>query len=137
MQVRPVGRWKKRSYREILLTARKFNSEADISGLLLYAEGNFLQILEGDEERVNTLYAKIEMDHRHTGLIRLMEFHSNERNFPDWTMGYKRLSRQEMESSIPGYSDFFKGKEISQKMKDRVNAAIWTMLMSFRKIVNA
>lgn len=121
---------------DILQKARNHNSRVDISGLLLYAEGNFLQILEGDEDQVNALYDKIEKDRRHTGMIRLMTLRSDERNFPDWSMGYKRISSQDLEASVPGFSDFFHSKAVSQNMKDKMNAAIWTMLTSFRKIVN-
>ncbi len=122
---------------EILREARSNNESAGISGLLLYANGNFLQVLEGEQESVMDLVHRIERDNRHHGIIRLMEFTSNERSFPDWSMGYKQLSVSEMEGALPGYNNIFKSQAISDDIQERVKVSVWTLLKSFRKIVNA
>ncbi len=45
--------------RALLATCRKNNAELGVTGMLLYKDGNFMQVLEGDEEAVRGLYEKI------------------------------------------------------------------------------
>lgn len=122
--------------KEILKEARINNEKLGISGLLLYANGNFLQVLEGNRALVLGLVDRIEQDPRHHGVIRLMEFTTTERSFPDWSMGYKRLSTDEWDSALPGYNNIFKSQATSDGIRNRAKAAVWTLLTSFRKIVN-
>ncbi|MEM8484457.1 MAG: BLUF domain-containing protein [Bacteroidota bacterium] len=121
---------------EILNEARCNNKASGISGLLLYANGNFLQILEGSEASVMNLVHRIEQDNRHHGIIRLMEFRSSERSFPEWSMGYRQLSAGEMEGALPGYINIFKSQAIADEIQAKVKQSVWTLLMSFRQIVN-
>ena len=78
---------------DILATARRENARLDISGLLLYLDGNFLQVLEGREADVRRLYAAIEKDTRHRGLVVLHAEPAKERVFAGWSMGYYRPDR--------------------------------------------
>lgn len=78
--------------RDILEEARTFNLEHNITGLLLFHDGEFIQILEGDDEDVKDIYVKIKEDHRHR-LVRLLETSPiPNRTFPDWQMAFKPLS---------------------------------------------
>lgn len=63
------------------------NNERDkITGLLILSGDQFLQVLEGDSDRVNELYAKIVKDERHRD-VRLISFEQiSERYFADWAM---------------------------------------------------
>ncbi|UZN05216.1 BLUF domain-containing protein [Cellulomonas sp. S1-8] len=73
---------------KILENARKNNSSAHVSGVLLFDRNYFLQCLEGGREALTTLFARIAADERHTH-VTLMSMHEiGERDFPDWTMGY-------------------------------------------------
>ncbi len=91
--------------RALLETCRENNSRQDITGLLLYKEGNFMQVLEGDEELVQGLHAKISRDPRHNGLLTLLQGAVAEREFPDWSMGFRDLDSPEIRA-LPGYNDF-------------------------------
>ena len=86
-------------------TCRKNNAELGVTGMLLYKDGNFMQVLEGDEEAVRGLYARIAADPRHRGEITLQEGFAEGRQFPDWSMGFRDLNSPE-ERSAPGYSEF-------------------------------
>lgn len=90
---------------ELLATSRENNARAGITGMLLYKDGNFMQVLEGDEEAVRTLYDRIALDPRHRGEITLQQGFTEERQFPDWSMGFRDLHSPETHS-IPGYSEF-------------------------------
>lgn len=51
----------------------KFNNSHDITGVLLYAETNFFQLIEGEEEVVKSLYSQIEKDSRHNNIIKFVD----------------------------------------------------------------
>ena len=59
--------------------------------MLLFKNGNFMQVLEGDSSVVDELYLKISRDPRHTGLITLVRRHILKRSFSDWKMSFKDL----------------------------------------------
>jgi len=86
---------------ELLAKSRENNSKLGITGMLLFKNGNFLQVLEGEREKVRDLYHKIGRDPRHGKLIGLFEDSSTGPDFPDWSMGFHDLgSPQTMR--IPG-----------------------------------
>ncbi|TBW30361.1 BLUF domain-containing protein [Gramella sp. KN1008] len=58
---------------EILNNSEENNNKKDITGLLLYSEGNFFQVIEGVKEDVKTLYERIKRDKRHSNVIKLFE----------------------------------------------------------------
>lgn len=70
----------------ILSVARVNNALNGITGALLIYEGNFAQILEGDEIPVRTLMRKIKPDPRHGRLELLEEGATSGRVFKDWRM---------------------------------------------------
>src|SRR4028118_630971 len=78
--------------RVLLETCRKNNAELGITGMLLYKDGNFMQVLEGDEEAVRGLHARIAADPRHRAEITLQEGFAEWRQFPDWSMGFRDLN---------------------------------------------
>ena len=79
--------------RDLLTKARTNNSALDVTGMLLYHEGSFIQILEGDQTTVESLYAKIAADPRHSNSILLFKVDTDERAFDQWTMGFHQLNR--------------------------------------------
>ena len=67
----------------IYLRAKAANAGAGITGLLLFVEGSFLQVLEGPAAGVASLMQKIRRDRRHTALTTLYSGHCTERAFPE------------------------------------------------------
>lgn len=51
----------------------KFNRNHDITGILLYNEKNFFQLLEGEKQTVLDLYKIISEDSRHHDIIKFLE----------------------------------------------------------------
>lgn len=80
----------------ILQSAHSFNSKHDITGCLLYHNHEFLQILEGDKDRIQDLYSIIYEDDRHTDVIMLAEGEKEERTFSEWSMAYQELSDEDV-----------------------------------------
>ncbi len=89
---------------EILSVARRNNQELDITGMLLYRDGNFLQVLEGPASAVESLIQKIKRDHRHQGIILMSRKNIDERQFGDWTMAFRNMSKDS--TDVEGRSRF-------------------------------
>ena len=77
---------------EILKTARDNNHQRNITGMLLFHEGSFIQVLEGNAEEVEALYEMISQDPRHKDANVVLKTEVEERAFDQWSMGYKRAS---------------------------------------------
>jgi Sensors of blue-light using FAD len=90
---------------DLLAKSRANNAQLGISGLLLYKDGNFMQVLEGEQAAVQSLHTHIARDPRHRGLITLLQGTHPERQFPEWAMGFCDLNTSEVRS-LPGYSEF-------------------------------
>ncbi len=91
---------------EILDRARVKNASLGVTGMLLYCEGSFFQVLEGVPDVVETLFDRIGRDRRHSAVTKLLRTAVAERGFPQWSMGYSKISRQEL-AGVPGLNDFF------------------------------
>ncbi len=89
---------------ELLDQARQANARLGVTGLLLYVGGNILQILEGEEESVRTLYERIGRDPRHRHLIKLYENTTDERQFGKWSMALANPAILGPESEIESLS---------------------------------
>ncbi len=74
---------------EILKVSRINNSRDAITGMLLYKRGNFIQVLEGPEEKVTETLAKVRRDTRHTGMIVMFKKPIEDRFFGQWSMGFQ------------------------------------------------
>jgi hypothetical protein len=122
---------------ELLARARQDNARARLTGMLLYTEGAFFQVLEGPAEAVDALYSKIERDTRHAKMTKIIEEPIQRRVFGDWTMGFSAMSREEMET-IPGANDFFgQGKSLVdldagrvRKLLEAFRSGRWRQMLS-------
>ena len=64
------------------------NNERDgITGFLLYHSGVFIQMIEGREDALRSLIARIMADHRHSEMTILFDHPVPERSVPEWSMG--------------------------------------------------
>ena len=70
--------------------------------MLLYLNGNFVQVLEGDEVAIDETYARICVDPLHRDIHLLHREHIAEREFPTWSMGFRKLSKSEFKAH-PAY----------------------------------
>ncbi len=80
--------------------AIRHNREHDITGILMYGGGRFIQLLEGPLDDVNALYECIERDERHTDLSIVYRTVATERYFPDWSMGVVNMAHDSLEFSV-------------------------------------
>ena len=82
---------------EDILAAAHRNNEADgITGVLIYADGYFLQILEGPRDKVDACLGRIETDPRHESLTTFGANEIEARAFDGWRMAYLNPSPDEL-----------------------------------------
>jgi len=67
---------------------RYSNQLSGITGILMHLNGSFLQCIEGEKEALSSLYAKIQLDDRHTNVRTLLQAPIKEKLFESWYMGY-------------------------------------------------
>ena len=121
--------------RAILAQARRNNEAHGITGLLLYHDGNFFQVLEGAKDAVLACYGRIEKDLRHNGCIVLISEPSEIRRFANWDMAYVPFSRLEP-SCRKGFLDLQRFRETAKMREvaqdDEVGVFVHTFLSNFR-----
>jgi len=91
---------------EILTTARRNNGRIGLTGALLFHGGRFIQILEGPPEEVSARFEIISADPRHRVVQKVRELVILERQFPEWTMGF-RSGKDDPKARLDGFEDFF------------------------------
>jgi hypothetical protein len=75
---------------DILAASRRNNPKLDVTGILLFENGIFLQFLEGPPDNVEALYHKIRTDSRHSNVMILLEQPAAKRRFSEWSMAFQR-----------------------------------------------
>jgi hypothetical protein len=99
----------------LLEKSRINNAARGVTGMLLYIEGNFFQVLEGEEADVMAIYDRICLDDRHGRVTQIIREPVFERDFPDWTMGYARVDLDDVQRHT-GENDFFTAATCVEQM---------------------
>jgi hypothetical protein len=80
-------------------TAANLNRMDHITGMLMYADGVFVQLIEGPRQAVNELWARLLRDKRHRGIVQLYYRREVEhRACEGWGMRY--VQRQDLQALI-------------------------------------
>jgi blue light- and temperature-responsive anti-repressor len=77
-----------RELRAIVSAARWRNKAENVTGALLFTGTGFVQVLEGAREVVERTFERIANDHRHADVTVLSFTPTQQRSFPDWSMGF-------------------------------------------------
>lgn len=88
---------------EILTKSQYKNLRLNLTGLLVFHHGKFIQLLEGDEQDVRELFDIIKQDARHQDVKILFETNSSNRAMPSWVMGFASSSKIETRLSSEGF----------------------------------
>jgi hypothetical protein len=113
----------------ILASSVLNNKRRGITGMLLYADGAVMQVIEGEKDAVMETFRDIQSDSRHTGIFVVIEEEIVSRQFAAWSMGFRLLSKEDLEK-YPTAAHIFQAHldEISQR--GRAGDAL-TILKSF------
>ncbi|MBU3546790.1 BLUF domain-containing protein [Polynucleobacter sp. MWH-Jannik1A5] len=72
----------------LLESARAFNQKHGVTGILLYDNQQFGQVIEGERANVMKVWKRIQEDKRHHR-VELLEIREiSERSFPDWLLRF-------------------------------------------------
>ncbi|MEL6983137.1 MAG: BLUF domain-containing protein [Actinomycetota bacterium] len=113
---------------DLLEQTRTANAERNVTGLLLYHDGSFIQVLEGEPSVVRALYDKIVTDPRHHNERVIWEGEQDERSFNDWSMDFHRVDDPE---ELPeGVIDFLRTGSLDHV--DHPDNLVRQVLLGFR-----
>ncbi|MEP9363259.1 BLUF domain-containing protein [Nocardioides sp. CN2-186] len=81
---------------ELLESIRPKNDQLELTGMLLYSGGNVIQTLEGPDDAVQSVFASIQKDPRHAGVVVVRREQIEARAFPEWSMAFRNLGEREV-----------------------------------------
>lgn len=120
----------KAELQELLTKSRAKNSALGITGMLLYKDGNFMQMLEGEDNAVRQLFDTIIEDPRHHNSIVVIDEPAEAPYFTDWSMGFRDLSDKSLET-LPGFSQIINRPKAAEFQKFDGNDC-WELLKMFK-----
>jgi hypothetical protein len=110
----------------ILAKSRINNRKNGLVGVLYFGDGCFFQCLEGEEQAVDALYAKLQLDPRHKDLRLLSRKRIPALSFTDWAMKFVPLEAQMARLlQVNGYRKFDPYR-FSAEMTQQVMALLFT-----------
>lgn len=116
---------------ELLRQCRDNNARRDITGMLLYKGGNFIQALEGPERAVVELHARIARDPRHRQMLTLLSEPTAQRDFAEWSMGFQRVDALDA-SDHEAFNTFLQAPAQGPQPGD-ASRKVWKLLLSFKR----
>lgn len=116
----------------ILAASHANNPPQGLTGILLYSDGRFIQVLEGARDAVEALYERIKADPRHEAVRRVITREVAQRDFADWSMGYRALTATDLVSH-PQLLDFF-AEQFSADGFGQAGSPARFLLMAFRDV---
>ncbi|MGB5418460.1 BLUF domain-containing protein [Algibacter sp.] len=94
--------------KKIYTKAKQNNLKLNITGILIYQNGNFLQVLEGHEEQVDKTYEKIRNDSRHRNIIKVINNTIEQRIFEDYNFGFSIIKSSQEFNELNDYLNWLK-----------------------------
>lgn len=95
---------------DLLEYSRVRNASDEVTGLLVYryntdyGRGNFLQVLEGPDDKLDNVWNRIASDSRHHTIVVIEEGSLETRMFSDWSMGFKNVEARDL-ADFEGFAD--------------------------------
>jgi hypothetical protein len=83
---------------DLLTVSRRNNAQHDVTGVLCYASGNFMQALEGDESTLMALERNLRADTRHYDVTTIVSYPIRKRVFGAWSMALSHLDKLSLEN---------------------------------------
>ena len=96
---------------DLYLKARTNNSKNNITGILIYLDRNFLQVLEGEEEIVDDTFKKISTDSRHKNIFNIIDTTTEQRIFEDYNFGFTTINDKKELTNLVEYLNWLKNAD--------------------------
>jgi diguanylate cyclase (GGDEF)-like protein len=111
---------------QILATSQRNNAAAGVTGALMFTDGLFAQVLEGEQAAIETVFERIQLDDRH-GEVRLLSFGPTDvRVFPTWAMAF--VGREAVGIATFGHYAAKSGFDFGAANGDEITAQLQTLL---------
>lgn len=88
---------------EIFVSTNARNNARGITGILLYSEGNFFQVIEGEKDQLLNLYQKIQKDERHHNVIKIFGREIKEDHFPNYESQFISQKKKHNPETVDNY----------------------------------
>lgn len=85
----------------LLTRARHRNALEAVTGVLIYAQGSFVQYLEGPVPGLERIYQKIMVDPLHHGVIEIFREPIEVREFAEWSMAFAPTLKSGLSKKFP------------------------------------
>lgn len=118
--------------KRILESAVRHNLENDITGMLLYSDGSFMQVLEGPAEAIDETMRRIHLDDRHQDVFVIRRHTIDEREFGQWSMGFRNISLAD-QTLLPHFTPYFSRGFDVRKIAEKPGIAV-ELLREFGKL---
>lgn len=113
----------------IVNTSARNNKLHSVTGMLLYQDGSIMQTIEGSTAAVHALYARIQGDARHHGVIEMVRERISSRQFAGWSFGYRAMPSQSL-ADLPRHATLFMHSAQEVQVRVRGGRAL-TLLTNF------
>jgi hypothetical protein len=80
--------------KSILEQSNGKNKDLEITGILVYCNKHFFQILEGEKKYIEDVFNTISVDCRHDNIIKIQECPITQRHFKSWAMAFKSYNKE-------------------------------------------
>ncbi|MBW1294223.1 BLUF domain-containing protein [Aquimarina litoralis] len=88
---------------ELFEFVKTTNDNLNITGILMYSDGNFFQILEGEKALIKELFRKILIDPRHYDIIKIFDHEMEEPSFTKYNSDFLTINRKSKHSELEGF----------------------------------
>jgi Sensors of blue-light using FAD len=92
--------------KEIIRVAQNFNSQNDLTGVLIATPFLYIQAIEGDSTVIDSLYARIVRDTRHRDPFVLFRAATELRFWPEWSMHLMSMSHWKAHAGALAMADY-------------------------------
>ncbi len=118
---------------EILEQARRNNPRLGLSGMLIYEDHHFMQVLEGPEQSVNEIFETIRADDRHTDVFTIYSYPIAERQFDGWAMAHFEFQPGDKELR----SSFIEIEKCASQGIDSISEKARKFVTTFEKLLKS
>ena len=125
---RPTEALNKEQLRDILAKSQFKNIRLNLSGLLVFHAGKFMQLLEGGRKEVDELFAAIHRDPRHTDIKVVLESDCQFRSMPSWVMG---LSTDDNLAEMISSMDYYISPEVTKQICESMEGEVGRIFLQF------
>lgn len=120
-----------RELARIISDAVPSNGMLNITGMLVYSKGTFMQVMEGPKNNIDLTFNRIQRDPRHYGIMVIYRGDVDARSFPGWAMGFRSLGEKGLES-VAGFVSLNRNGFDFERMKANPGLAL-SMLQDFAR----